>query len=69
MKRSRILTLVIDDMTKREVRGIKKYEATLDRKDVSFDEWLNHAYEEALDFALYLKKIIDERASNTIKKN
>jgi hypothetical protein len=30
----------------------------MDRTDLSQDEWLQHAYEEALDLALYLKKLL-----------
>jgi hypothetical protein len=57
-KRSEVLWLVIKDMTDREEKGFKTYNNTMDRKDLSELEWLNHAYEEALDLSLYLKKII-----------
>jgi hypothetical protein len=30
----------------------------MDRTDLSQDEWMQHAYEEALDLALYLKKLL-----------
>lgn len=57
-KRSDVLWLVIKDMTDREEKGFKTYNKTMDRDDLSELEWLNHAYEEALDLSLYLKKII-----------
>ena len=56
---SDILEKVIEDMVRREKRGFEKYNTTMDRQDLSLVEWLNHAYEETLDKALYLKKSID----------
>jgi len=38
--------------------GEKKYNATMDRKDLSKLEWLKHAQEEAMDLAVYLEKLI-----------
>ena len=35
----------------------------MDRNDLTHKEWLQHAYEEALDMALYLKKAINESES------
>lgn len=55
---SNILDQTIKDLQAREVRGLKEYGTTLDRTDLSQDEWLQHAYEEALDLALYLKKLL-----------
>ena len=47
---------VRDDLLRRSQTGISKYGVTLDRTDLSHREWLQHAYEEALDHALYLKR-------------
>jgi hypothetical protein len=33
----------------------------MDRTDLDEEQWLQHAYEEALDLAIYLKKIIKTR--------
>jgi hypothetical protein len=55
---SNILDQTIKDLQAREVRGLKEYGTTMDRTDLSQDEWLQHAYEEALDLALYLKKLL-----------
>jgi hypothetical protein len=30
----------------------------MDRTDLTREQWIQHAYEEALDLALYLKKIM-----------
>jgi hypothetical protein len=40
--------------------GIKKYNTTLERTDLSTLEWLTHAQEEAMDFVLYLERLKDE---------
>jgi hypothetical protein len=55
---SRILYSIIDDLLDREDKGLKEYGTTMDRTDLSQDEWLQHAYEEALDLCLYLKKLL-----------
>ncbi len=57
-KNSNHLNLVIEDLKQREQRGKSKYNTTMDRTDLTHQEWLQHAYEEALDMALYLKKAL-----------
>lgn len=57
-KNSNHLDLVIQDLQQREQRGLSKYQRTMDRTDLTHEEWLQHAYEEALDMALYLKKAL-----------
>jgi len=62
-----IVDAVCNDLKERSERGIKKYGVTLDRNDLSQRDWLQHAYEEALDLANYLKKLlmeIDARKTN-----
>ena len=39
--------------------GIKKYGTDMTRTDLSTVDWLVHAQEEALDFAVYLERLID----------
>jgi hypothetical protein len=53
-------TLVKEDITKRQELGVKKYGQTLAQNPLSLVEWLQHAYEECLDQALYLKRSIQE---------
>lgn len=55
---SDLLNEVVVDMITREKKGCSEYKKTMDRDDLSHKEWLQHAYEEALDLALYLKKIM-----------
>jgi len=63
MKKSNLLTQVIAELESREAKGMETYGTTLDRQDLTRSEWLQHAYEEALDLALYLKKLkIEEDA-------
>jgi len=49
---------VITDLIAREKMGRVKYGVTVDKANLSEQEWLNHAYEEALDFAIYLKRLM-----------
>jgi hypothetical protein len=51
-----ITNLVIEDLTSRAERGYKKYNTTLGENN--HQNMLQHAYEEALDLAQYLKKEI-----------
>ena len=52
--RDKITAAVIEDLKSRSERGIKKYNTTLSENNK--DDYMNHAYEEALDLAQYLKK-------------
>ena len=55
--KDKIVELVIDKFKERSNTGIKKYGVTLERNDLSFQDWIKHAQEEAMDFILYLEKI------------
>jgi hypothetical protein len=57
--KSEILKEVIADLERREQKGLVEYGTTVDRTDLPKDFWLNSAYEEALDLAIYLKKLIN----------
>jgi hypothetical protein len=52
--KDKITEAVIEDLKSRSERGIKKYNTTLSENNK--DDFMNHAYEEALDLAQYLKK-------------
>jgi hypothetical protein len=65
IKTSDTLKAVINDLESRELRGLSKYKTTVDRDDLLLRDWLQHAYEEVLDQAMYLKRaifLIDEQA-------
>ncbi len=55
-----VVEAVRQDLLTRSEVGIKKYNVTLDRKDLSLKDWLIHAYHECLDQANYLKRAILE---------
>lgn len=50
---------VCADLHARARLGLSKYGTTLERTDLSEREWLQHAYEEALDFACYIRVLLD----------
>jgi histidinol dehydrogenase len=52
-----IVQSVIEQFKQRSKVGIKKYNKTLDRTDLTRLEWLQHAQEEAMDMILYLEKL------------
>jgi len=55
-----VVEAVRADILRRHQAGIIKYGVTLDRTDLSLRDWLQHAYEEHLDAANYLKRAIME---------
>jgi hypothetical protein len=61
-KTDSIVEAVRADLLRRSQFGIAKYGTTLDRTDLSLRDWLQHAYEECLDQANYLKRSIAGKA-------
>ena len=58
-----VVAEVADKLLSRSEAGMKKYGVTMARTDVTTLEWLRHAQEEALDFSVYLQRLIrDEEA-------
>lgn len=51
---------VCTDIVRRQQTGIAKYGTTVQDNPLSLREWVQHAYEECLDQAVYLRKIIQE---------
>jgi hypothetical protein len=58
--KDKIVEQVVQKFNERSQRGIEKYGTTLDRDDLSIEEWVDHAIEESMDFILYLYKIKTE---------
>ena len=59
-----IVKSVIESFKQRSEIGILKYGKTLDRNDLTFLQWVQHAQEELMDAILYLekmKKILNEK--------
>jgi hypothetical protein len=65
---SKILYSIIDDLLERQEKGIKEYGTTMDRTDLNEIDWLQHAYEEALDLSIYLKKLIKLKQNENAKR-
>ena len=53
-------SLVIADILKRQELGIAKYGTTVAQNPLELRQWLQHAYEEKLDDAVYMKRAIQE---------
>lgn len=52
-----IVQAVIQRFHDRAKFGKDKYGTTLDREDLTMEEWIQHAQDEAHDFILYLEKM------------
>ena len=59
------LYAVMEDLIRRSDLGMKKYGHAIEE---SPDDMLQHAYEEALDLAMYLKTEINRKASDNLDK-
>jgi len=58
--KDKVVDAVRKDLLDRSNVGIIKYNTTLDQNKGDLRYWLNHAYEECLDQANYLKRAIME---------
>ena len=58
-KEDTVVKSVTNKFKTRSEVGIKKYNATLDRDDLTETEWLNHLQEELMDATLYVQKLIN----------
>lgn len=57
---SRIEDEVCQDIQRRADLGLQKYGKTMERDDLTDYDWLKHAYQEALDLAVYLRRIMSD---------
>jgi|TARA_R110000796_G_scaffold230660_1_gene348341 hypothetical protein len=57
MAKDKIVESVISSFKQRSEVGIKKYNKTMDRDDLTTLEWLQHLQEELMDATLYLEKL------------
>ena len=53
---------VCADIAARQQAGIAKYGTTVEENPIPLAAWLQHAYEEGLDKAIYLKRSLEELA-------
>jgi len=63
----KFVELVIEKYKQRSEVGIKKYGTTLERDDLSIEDWINEAKSEAMDFTLYLEKLKNELCKDKLK--
>lgn len=56
---------VCQDIAKRQQLGIAKYGQTVANNPLELRAWLQHAYEETLDKAVYLRRAIEEMDAST----
>jgi hypothetical protein len=52
-----VVDSVVGQYKERSIVGQAKYKTTLDRKDLSFEEWITHLKEELMDATLYAEKV------------
>lgn len=57
VKPDSVVESIVNQFRDRSSVGIKKYGTTLDRKDLSKLDWIEHAKQEAMDLILYLEKL------------
>lgn len=51
---------VILDIQERQQRGVNKYGTTVADNNLEFKEWCQHFYEELLDAAVYIKRMMKD---------
>ena len=66
---SKIEERVIKQIRDRATKGKSKYGVTLERKDLSFVEWLQHLQEELMDATAYIEKLKEEYAELNSKRS
>lgn len=64
---SKIEDAVCKKLQDRAEVGKNKYGVTMEREDLSVEDWLKHAQEEAMDLAVYLEKIITVLKANKVE--
>ncbi len=67
-KKDSYVQIVKAKFEERSQTGIKKYNTTLEREDLNLMDWLRHAQEEAMDFTLYLERIMAEVKAKGLDK-
>ena len=58
---------VCEDIARRQALGVKKYGTTVRENPLTLKQWLQHAFEETLDQAVYLKRAIEELEKKGVK--
>ena len=56
-KQDKYVQAVKEKFEERSQTGIRKYNTTLEREDLSFLDWLTHLQEELMDATLYVERL------------
>ena len=64
-----VVDAILNKFVDRAEMGFVKYSNTLDRKDLSKLEWINHAQEELMDGILYLERLKQEIVDQATESN
>ena len=52
-----VVASVVAKYQERSALGIRKYGTTLDRSDLTLEQWITHVQEELMDATLYLERL------------
>lgn len=52
--------MVCADIAERQAMGMNKYGVSVADNPLTHRQWLEHAYQEALDMAIYLRRAMEE---------
>lgn len=55
------------DIARRQAFGLSKYGVTVDRNPLPLRQWVQHALEEAMDMAVYLRRIAEQMDADAAK--
>jgi hypothetical protein len=69
IKKDSIVEEVVRKYQERSEVGIRKYGTTLDRTDLSVDNWLQHVQEELMDATLYIERLRKELKDRDLKSS
>lgn len=65
--KDQVVLSVMAKYAERSATGLRKYGTTLDREDLTLDQWINHLLEELMDATLYLSRIKKEIELHYVK--
>ena len=60
----KVVLAVMEKYAERSATGIRKYGTTLDREDLTLDQWITHLQEELMDATLYIEKLKQYEQTN-----
>jgi hypothetical protein len=65
--KDKVVLSVMAKYAERSATGLKKYGVTLEREDLTLDQWITHLQEELMDATLYLSRIKKEIELHYVK--